>query len=284
MEEQLEQAQSEAGKHPARHQQLAAIRFYIRTIIWEVETAWTNRHLGVTNYKTLLDDLERWRSENNEEICLVTFNYDKMLESALSVLGVTCNSLEDYVAPRNYKLIKIHGSVDWVHPSNAIRDPQTAMTDDAMIQHMINNAGMGTTLSNDFDVISSAEMAVQAVSPVRVVGLFPAIAIPVITKTAFECPESHLKALREAIPKVNRILTIGWRGTEKHFLKLLKDNLTQMPKQVIVVAGSRSDADRVESNLKAEGIGGIFNNCQGGFSQGLTRREIDHFLWAGGPN
>ena len=47
-----------------------------------------------------------------------------------------------------------------------------------------------------------------------------AIALPVETKNEFEFPEAHLKKLRSVIPEVTRILIIGWRGTEEHFLKL----------------------------------------------------------------
>src|SRR2546422_9217433 len=49
---------------------------------------------------------------------------------------------------------------------------------------------------------------------------YPAIALPVETKNEFEFPDAHLKKLRDVIPEVTRVLIIGWRGTEEHFLKL----------------------------------------------------------------
>jgi hypothetical protein len=36
-----------------------------------------------------------------------------MLDSALSVVGIPCATLGGYIADRRYKLIKVHGSVDW---------------------------------------------------------------------------------------------------------------------------------------------------------------------------
>jgi hypothetical protein len=51
-------------------------------------------------------------------------------------------------------------------------------------------------------------------------------AIPVESKTDFECPPDHLTALSDLLPKVRNILTIGWRATEKHFLTLLRERLS----------------------------------------------------------
>ena len=114
LEEELESVQSD--NRPITAQRLAAIRFYLRSIMWSVEQQWAGKHGGVTNYKTLLDDIEQWRSANNERVCLVTFNYDKMLEDALSEIGVKCSSIQDYISHPIYKVIKLHGSVDWAHP------------------------------------------------------------------------------------------------------------------------------------------------------------------------
>jgi hypothetical protein len=49
LEEQLDVAQAEAEKHPIRYQQLAAIRFCLRTIIWQIEGTWYDTHRGLTN-------------------------------------------------------------------------------------------------------------------------------------------------------------------------------------------------------------------------------------------
>src|SRR5207244_6413216 len=54
---------------------------------------------------------------------------------------------------------------------------------------------------------------------------FPAIAIPVETKRSFECPAEMLEGLVELLPFVSKLLIIGWRATEAHFLSLLKTNL-----------------------------------------------------------
>jgi hypothetical protein len=46
-------------------------------------------------------------------VCIVTFNYDTMLEAALPTVGLNIRSIGDYVAGTKHKVIKLHGSVNW---------------------------------------------------------------------------------------------------------------------------------------------------------------------------
>ena len=73
VEQELERLQAEAEEKPERHQQLAAIRYYLHVMLWECERRWKELAGGVTNYKTLLDQLEHYRRPD-ETVCLVTFN------------------------------------------------------------------------------------------------------------------------------------------------------------------------------------------------------------------
>ena len=50
--------------------------------------------------------------------------------------------------------------------------------------------------------------------------MLPAIAIPTRSKTDFECPREHRERLMALIPQIDRLLIIGWRSTEQHFLRL----------------------------------------------------------------
>lgn len=72
--------------------------------------------------------------------------------------------------------------------------------------------------------------------------VFPAIAIPVEKKQAFECPKRIVDALIELLPRVTQIIAIGWRATEDHFLALLKQHLRRGT-YLCVVAGSPKDAE-----------------------------------------
>jgi hypothetical protein len=108
----LQHLQSEAQDYPKRLRQLAAIRYYLHIMLWGCELRWLDIAKGVTNYKTLLDQIERWRKPD-EQVCLVTFNYDRLIEDALPAVGVEIRELSDYVGSDTYKLIKLHGSINW---------------------------------------------------------------------------------------------------------------------------------------------------------------------------
>lgn len=50
VEEVLEALQSEAAVYAERHRQLAAVRFYLRDLLWECTERWIEHTSGVTNY------------------------------------------------------------------------------------------------------------------------------------------------------------------------------------------------------------------------------------------
>jgi hypothetical protein len=115
VERELAKFQEQTVKFPQRHRQLAAIRYYLHFALWECERAWHERHRGITNYATLLDEIERWRFEFDQQVCFVTFNYDTMIEEAMQqVLGFKIlNELHGYLWSRDYILLKLHGSINW---------------------------------------------------------------------------------------------------------------------------------------------------------------------------
>jgi hypothetical protein len=89
-------------------------------MIAKCQSAWEESAKGITNYKVLLDQIERGRP-GYSRVCLVTFNYDTMLENALYVVGHQLRSIDDDIASDRYKVIKVHGSVDWAHAVDTCR-------------------------------------------------------------------------------------------------------------------------------------------------------------------
>jgi hypothetical protein len=109
--------------------------------------------------------------------------------------------------------------------------------------------------------------------------LFPAIAIPVQSKQQFECPKEHLDVLTEFIPRTTKLLMIGWRALEGHFLKLLADGL-KYKLSVMAVSGSLDYAKQSVSNLRNGGIDADTIESTGGFTNFIVTREGDEFLRA----
>ena len=85
--------------------------------------------------------------------------------------------------------------------------------------------------------------------------LFPAIALPVETKRDYECPDDHLECLRGYLPQITKVLSIGWRATEKHFMDLLSELLPENV-SLCAVAGNEQQAEEVIGRFEEVGIRG----------------------------
>jgi hypothetical protein len=240
VERRLAMFEEEAKTFPPRHSQLAAIKYYLHRMLWNCQDNWENHHHGITNYITFLDAIDRWSYEHKEQVCYVTFNYDTMIErSMVGLWGCEFDDLDAYTSHPRFKLIKLHGSIDWGHRLKTFTPPATAsdIIKDAAVrgvdvgeQYM--KVGAGVTLKDGN------------------IG-FPALAIPVEKKSEFVCPAEHLSELAAVIPKVTRIITIGWRATEQNFLTMLKKPLTGLQGAVdlMVVSGDIRGVTQTNTNL-----------------------------------
>jgi hypothetical protein len=233
VEQQLARFEKEASTFPPRRRQLAAITYYIRDVISECQNSWHSQHRGITNYLTFLDVVERWRYETVDEVCIVTFNYDTMIEQSLTELyGWVFTGLSSYLSYDRYSLIKLHGSVDWGRELNTVHGNGTA-------GEIIDGAINSLAISDRFRMLRDFPHG------------FPALAIPIEKKSDFACPVEHIQALAVAIRKVTKIITIGWRATEQHFLDMLKKRLTGLTDDVdlMVVSGDDEGVRQTVSNL-----------------------------------
>jgi hypothetical protein len=266
----LQGLQEEAKEYPERYRQLAAVRYYLHVMLWECEDRWTQYGTqGVTNQITLLDQIERWRNPD-EQVCLVTFNYDTMLETALRTVGVEIKSMPDYVADHRYKFIKLHGSVNWGRRVEATYELlQQGLW--PLIETLIDHADQ-LEITQHYTLVGQYPIHATEVSV-----LFPALAIPVESKLDFECPEQHLEALHAAIAEVDKLLVIGWRAAETPFLDLLAQSL-QLPVEALVVAGDSDAANDTADRMKAAGVTGLYKQTDGGFTDLVVNRRADNFL------
>jgi len=112
-------------------------------------------------------------------------------------------------------------------------------------------------------------------------GLFPAVAIPVEIKSHFECPHEHLEFLCEHLMRTDRLLLIGWRATEAHFLDLLAKHLPGHVR-ALIVAGNEMEAVNIgrtlESQLKTGHIALTFEVFRGGFSELIVKNGSEIIL------
>jgi hypothetical protein len=275
----LQELQDEAAVYPERLCQLMAVRYYLHYALWECERSWKHLSKGVTNYKALLDQINRWRKPG-EEVSLVTFNYDTLLEDAMPAVGLTLSDLTDYVDRSHpYKVFKLHGSVNWARPvgsGSPYSGTAYTSTDPWSIARNHIERAASLKIGEGFTRINEHPVGLFEGR----VGLVPAIAIPVEKKAYFECPQEHLDALKQFLPQVDRLLLIGWRATEDHFLTLLQDNL-KGPLLAQVVARSEIDARGIASGLQ----GGTFSEIRvdweyapAGFTDFIVNRRAGAIL------
>ena len=270
LETKLQDMQNEAEDDPVRKQQLAAVRYYLQLLITRFQQHWEDEHSGVTNYRTFIDQLRR--THGSRLVCIVTFNYDCMIEEALrGSVGIKIDSLNDYIADAAFKLFKLHGSVNWFRtvtaPFSKV-NPQREETD--LIKELIQSAAEIKT--GEFRLRNACPIGKFEDTPV-----WPAIAIPVTTKGVFECPDEHLERLKQLLPETERIVTIGWRGAERHFLDLLSAALSSRQLPMLAVAGDKAGAKEVFRNFGNAGIRVGRFDSEDGFSNTIVARTIEDF-------
>jgi len=234
VERELAKIQEQAKTFPKAHQELMAIRFYLQVALWNCQKRWYGHHRGITNYATLLREIERWRFTTNEQVCLVSFNYDTILEQSMSqVLHWAIPDMRAYISSSNYALIKLHGSLNWgleVEVSNPNSYGHERMILDAATLRISDRYVL---LNTTFEAIT---------------GRVPALAIPADKKDEFSCPETHLRKLEEMLPHVNKIVIVGWRGTEANFIDILRSKLDGVL-DLMIVSGDANGVEETYANF-----------------------------------
>ncbi len=265
-----------ASADPMRLRQLAAVRYYLRDLIYTCERRWNDLTRGVSNYCTVLDQIR-----SQPKVALVTFNYDTMIERALGDLRVHIASMDGYLADGQFKLLKLHGSINWV---------QRASFKGHGLDHRWNSAHEIIENTPDLELTPRFEWRKDESLPTvfaekerrlnstRLVPLVPALAIPAVGKSDFICPKVHLDSLRDIIPQVSKILIVGWKAAEEHFLKRLAQGLGEKSVKVLAVRGGVEGARDTLRTLEGAGIKGDFQPDPGGFSDFVVNNRVEAFL------
>lgn len=209
-------------------------------------------------------------------MCLVTFNYDTLLENAPPFVGVRIQDMADYRSSNVYKVIKVHGSMNWARD---VKTPISSILHKGVwqvAQELVEKAEFGLELTDTYRIVTSRPIGSYDIAPDNRVPNFPALAIPVESKRDFACPENHLDVLRECIPQITKVLIVGWRGVEAHFVDLLR-GLNQ-PKGIsgVVVGGKYEWGNEVAVRLQHLNVS--WRPSHAGFTEWITNGEATRFL------
>ena len=271
VEEVLENLVEQSKDNPETLRELASVRFYLCELLHNVTQRWLGETDRVTNYAPLVREILRFNN-SGEEICLVTFNYDLLLESALYSFDFRAKDPAEHLDSHPIlKLFKLHGSVNWGRLAN-LRDG-TRLTPQGLIEQ-----ADSIQLTEEF-------VRANATDPTEMYNfrkpVFPAIAIPVQTKSEehFECPIAHRKYLSEILPRVTKILIIGWQAKEAHLLGMLRFHLPLL-RHIMVVGANDKDAsetlryflEEIRLQLSSASV------AREGFTEFIVNREGDSFF------
>jgi hypothetical protein len=268
VENRLEEFQGEVAQSPTRAQQLMAIRFYLSSMVAAVEEAWVKESGAVSNYRTLFDELNLLLP--SDPVAFVTFNYDTLLERAIeSDSPRRFTQVPDYSIPtEQWNLYKLHGSLGWFRRAETPEPPPTR----GLVSQ---RQGRESLITQAPSIVLTDEWTKSAATFGRLA--VPAVAVPLESKQDFECPPDHIGHLKALLPKVDRILSIGWRATDEPFLNLLRDGASNVKHVECVTMKSPEPLGRLTGALAADVAGTAY---LGGFSQYIVNRQLKRTLAA----
>lgn len=271
VEQVLENLVEQSKDNPETLRELASVRYYLCDLLHLVTQRWMADTDGVTNYVPLIREILRFNN-SGEEICLVTFNYDLLLESALYSFDFKSLGPEEHLGSHKIlKLFKLHGSVNWCRLVDL--PDGTRLTPQGLIEEA------------DSIRLTDKFIRANATEPGEIFKfgkpIFPAIAIPVQTKSEnhFECPVAHRKYLADMLPRVTKILIIGWQAKEAHFLGMLRSHLPLL-RHIMVIGADEANATETLTYFLGE-IGQQLSSvsvARQGFTEFIVLREGEQFF------
>jgi hypothetical protein len=257
-----------------RRRQVIALRYYLRDVLRDA-AKFESRAPAQTNYHVLIDRLMRWQEGTGAPITLVSFNYDTMLERAVSVVaGMGFPDLASYVTNEKLRLFKPHGSVNWarvIANDGGIVKNRAAIETEADVLSLAGQPGI--ELTNEYFVADTAKVATLNGRT-----LLPALTVPIQQKLDFECPPAHIDSLRQALRDLKWVLSIGWRAGEQNFLKLWLESKPNSQPRLIAGNGRAESGEAVVNSLQVAGLRFSETSIAGSFTQLLKDETLKHLL------
>lgn len=273
LETDLEAIQDSAETDPTVHRELLALRFYLREAIYSVQNKWHAVTAGVTNYAFLARELRQWSALSGEPVRFVSFNYDSMLEEAVRyhIPGLDTDlDMDWYVRRDDFRIFKPHGSVLWSQPIE-----QLVKSGSDWFRGVLALGTEMKPLEEDFYIHNppGTPYTVEGTNRTSV----PAIALPLAAKATFVFPNHHQEIMADDLTGVDKVLVVGWKAGEGHFLDFWHDQIKAPAPRALVV--SSDDADDIGKILTSRDLVSDITGFSGGFSAfSLNPTPLREFL------
>lgn len=200
-------------------------RFYLHSLINELNKETLNFTSTHTIYVDLINQFKKWidQSPTSRFVDIVTFNYDILLEKAMETVysydWYSKNQtapLSAYYSGKNIRIFKPHGSINW---GKEILKGDNHFT--YTLPEEVFREFNKLELTSSFQFIDPDDIT----DPMKSKIFIPAIAVPFKEKTTFnECPQEMLAKMLNTVKEADKIITLGWKGSDRHFTTLLKEN------------------------------------------------------------
>lgn len=241
--------------------------------------------------KEIIEKLEYKRSSSS---CIITFNYDIALDYALELsFGPFCN---DYCLNENkrskvkkYKLIKLHGSINWAIQKNTNAVYPVSISDYidnakvmAMVGRILNNPSSAEGALDEIKVEISPKINQLGWIPKNNFETTPLIVPPTWTKTEYHTSLKYVwKQAAKEISNAKNIFIIGYSLPEtdeffKYLLGLGMIDIVRL-KGVWVFNPNKKARDRF-SNLFEKSLGARFHADPMPFQQLRAMKKIKTIL------
>lgn len=183
-------------------------------------------------------------------------------------------------------LIHLHGSVRWFYP---VMNPQplfgARMWNDSSLfsvtdPQVIDRFADLTLGDVEYSEMFGSDQLVAIRGAVTRLGV-PAISIPVRSKMSYTCPAGHVTQAIQMLSSASKVLIVGWRGGEGHFLRDWEASQPATPPEIMIACGSADAGEETRSNLLAGSIRGVISVLDAGFAGLLISPELRWFLEEG---
>lgn len=222
------------------------LNYCLSSLMYQISSQYKN--VGLSNYDILIQKAYEYAIRNKEDVLIVTFNYDLLLEDSLSKLFFGDGrkvDIEHYVK-FPIKIIKPHGSCNWVKRFR--KDyfiPDGMSVSHHLFQEKVTLRQINEALENQVFAVDNPMSEKYFGKPNQVWNCFPQILVPLKDKDDFILPTLHREYLENNLSKIDEILVVGWKGSEAKFQHLLQSQIGSKKVKITSVNAGYPDIETV---------------------------------------
>jgi hypothetical protein len=273
-------ALADTDSNVRRH--IAAMRYYLRDLLWLSAESVLQANGGITNYTSLVRNCYQWATMNDRHVCFVSFNYDHLLERACQYqFGFDPTSPTCAMTNERASLLKPHGSVLWQYAS--LRTRVTPLSENIWQQAIqVGEPDPSETLS--LSATLPPQDWTSGPNDPGVIATLPALALPITGKTELVWPGEQDDFFRNQITNgsFGHVAIIGWRAAETHFTTLLDRLIPNRARMLVVTGGTNAEED---SATVLENLSSFSSRVERiGDCSGFRAMDLEKWEWVLGGN